>query len=431
MIVPSSSEALELPMAEAYFPELNALITENLVHSNSLQQRVSQTAERDFQLKEAKGRALPKLNAYSAVRYNHEKRYNAENEPTNNPQAVVNSWIQLEQPLYRGGEISSLIETAERRSEQTQSELKMRQRALEQDLRRNFLDLQLGLISLKTHALNRDQAQQSVDQQSRLVDQDAASQQSLLEARIRLQEQEERLASDKQTIASAVGQIQFLCPDFQPNLNTTIDSAFADIELLSDADLEAIVTEADLKMNALPEMESLRAQHAAEQSSEEVIASRGRPRFDLITGVSQGFVDDYRSSTSSYESVPQVNLYAGVQLSWNLFDGFQIQNGRLASKQRQRSMQLQQEEMRLRKRAELNTLLTRVNLNIAQIKTRSLRLSVVARNIDVKRVLVDQRQLSEYEYLEEQIRYSNLQIDLYRAYCDYLLQLSQIASFIQ
>lgn len=155
------------------------------------------------------------------------------------------------------------------------------------------------------------------------------------------------------------------------------------------------------------------------------IAERNRyPRIDFVAGVITDQLDAFDSSDFAL----RIQYFAGVQLSWNIFDGGRTRGEKMSILARRRIHELQAEGQRFRLDAETERLFADLDFAVRQISSRSTRADLARRRLDlVQRQLADNL-ATETQRLEAEIDLAERDLRVRESRIHYLLAMAQLAS---
>ena len=139
-----------------------------------------------------------------------------------------------------------------------------------------------------------------------------------------------------------------------------------------------------------------------------------------------GIFSDYLDSINQEDFVFRIQYYAGVQVNWNIFDGWQTDGWKRSSLARKRAYALQEEAARDETRQRIETLLAELQLNLKQIEARSKREIILDRRVTLLREQADRNQVTGVDRIEGEIDYLEVRQRLMEARVYYLLNLMEL-----
>lgn len=315
---------------ETYLPELADILSTVPDRAPQLVARAIEQEESTARLKQAQAAYYPRLDLGASVGY---RLSTYDNNQPDEDTFGLNFNATLRRPLYHWG-------------------------AIEARIRQARLDYKNETI-LRTLTLRRIERSIRADYLSLLINQTA-----LRNARLRRQLNEERIATLRTNVAA--GTVSALDSE-QSNLNlaetlVSIEQLEADQARILGAYRRTLGWDAPLRLEApLPAPgardvlawieatrnvgngdwlasngEVLHRTNLVEREKAERIriASSQKPLFNFSASAGQG-----QSNTSTQNNVTTLTYFAGIDVSWNIFDGFETRQRKIESKLRQRRLE--------------------------------------------------------------------------------------------
>lgn len=144
------------------------------------------------------------------------------------------------------------------------------------------------------------------------------------------------------------------------------------------------------------------------------------PLLSFVTGVFQDEVD----APNDPQTIYRTNYYVGVQLKWNIFDGFQARGLKIASKAKQRRLKTEMRQERAR--FELETYKTQDDLSVLKkvIKLRVARLEIANNQFVTQKRFLDEGKMTASDFLKAKISRDQVEVNLVESIIDYFNALS-------
>ena len=122
----------------------------------------------------------------------------------------------------------------------------------------------------------------------------------------------------------------------------------------------------------------------------------------------------------------RVQYYAGVQVNWNIFDGWQKDGFKRSTLARKRSYDLQEQAAKDNAYRSAKTLLADLQLNLKQIEARSKRAVILERRQKLVKEQVERNLLPGSELIEVEIDYQEVRQRLMESRVNYLINLMEL-----
>jgi outer membrane protein TolC len=131
-------------------------------------------------------------------------------------------------------------------------------------------------------------------------------------------------------------------------------------------------------------------------------------------------------SINQQDSVFRVRFYAGLQVNWNIFDGWQTDGHKRTTLARKRALALREQLARDDSRQQFQSLLADLQLNLKQIEARGKREEILARRVELLRQQVELDQVTGIDLIEGEIDYLEVRQRLMEARVNYLVNLMEL-----
>ncbi|HTO03209.1 MAG TPA: TolC family protein, partial [Opitutus sp.] len=175
-------------------------------------------------------------------------------------------------------------------------------------------------------------------------------------------------------------------------------------------------------------LEGLRDQIAAERLNYKIADTRLRPKFNLVAGASQ---DEFSYSVNIADKYKVQSYFAGVSVSWTVFDGFATRSAKISSLARRRQLEEnyrnQVEDTITAVKAQMRQLeFAARNLAITERLLFSAQDMVAAKQEDLKRGVASDADLNAVK-----LTLRDWQLTAYGARNDYMLKVARLLSATQ
>ncbi len=405
-------------LPEGLFPELNALLAVALKQSPTIDMGRMRVDEAEGNLESAEGRRKIHLNTYGRATVRNQNRDDISGDTT---QGLLYANLQLTKPLFHWGSLQAGEEMGELRFDQALGSLFTIKENLLVDVRNLYLQLAFTRQSRGLHEKNLELGEKLIGNQERLLDLGQTTPQQLLETRLLLHQFEENLLSTEKYI-------YYLEDRLGEATGTTIlpgalgNLPFPPVMPLVELEAERI---RQVLHNSLPQAPSIlhwRKNLEIEKLNWKALRQRTKPKLDLVLGAFQDQVD----TVSTDQFVNRFNYFAGFQVNWNIFDGFETRGKLTSSRARQRIYELQMEQAERALAQEGRQFLREILFLERQMANREKKLSLLRQQIALKEKQVEEGLIPANEYIRETIDFENANIELMRTKVDYLLGISRL-----
>lgn len=409
------------PLPEALFPQLRDLMAAADANSPGIKTYELALEEADANVNMAKAEGRIRASTYARASGIYETRINSEAASPTDFRFGPNVSLQASLPIYNWGAIEAREEVARMRARLMQAQVENKREAVHQEVRRYFLEYLIATQAAEIARENIAYADRKVEAQEALLQSGQAARRNLMEARIfRLEREEELLNAQKQarfnlTLLRELTGLDGL--EIEP-------VEFPEVPVMDEAALESLRRAAG-SAGTTPEQQSLEAELAAERQVFRDYRARNRPRLDLVAGGMVDTVEEYQGP-GKYKSVPRVWSYAGLQGSWNIFDGGSMKSAQMASMARQRRTEGRIDEARQRRLRSADFNAQEVTLASAQIQTRTHRVDLLKGIVDLMERQLADNIIPANDLFERKIELERTQVELLRAKASYLLNVAEL-----
>lgn len=408
-----------IPFAEDIFPEVRELIELAAGASTELQASQWRVEERSGDLEAARGQRRPQANLYARLLAAYETRDDIDDTFRGN----VNANLTVTQPLYRWGNLLRQQEIAAHRVELETVELQRVGAEQFMQVRRAYL--QWILMRERREILQQSIALSAsfVEARRQLVEAGQRSEQDVLEMEARLLENHESLAWVENSLVDLEHSLRRLAGRGL-RVEDLAGGPISAIQPLSPDELEGLKAFVQSRVGEIsdPMEDRFALLETIEDKQLASLDKRHWPAFDLVAGV----LSDRLDAVNIDDSVIRVQYYAGLQVSWNLFDGWQTKAHKRSALARKRGFALYRDQADENTRRTADSLLAALQLNLKQMEARGKRESLLERRVSLLREQAERDLITGTERLEGEIDYLEVRQRLMEARVNYLINLMQL-----
>lgn len=164
-----------------------------------------------------------------------------------------------------------------------------------------------------------------------------------------------------------------------------------------------------------------RVQQAMEQYTVESV--RQRPRLDLVGGVTQDQI-----AVFGRDDIDRTSLFVGIEVTWDIFDGFESRGRRRAALAHRRLEERRMERQRSEWAAEIQRLETSVEASGRELKLQEEKLELSCRRLAQRREDFERGLISETSFYAAKLAYSENDLAVAEARAAYLLAIAELIS---
>lgn len=407
-------------MPEDFFLELRGMLLQALDRAPDMEAENLSLEEARGNLRAALSQGLPRVRLDTRFLYQYEERLDAENDDYDQSDVVATANLQVTQPIYHWGAISASRRIGELDFDRALEDRLGVGSRVAFEVRNRYLDYLLANYRLILAQENNAVADRLVRQQEELAAAGRVAEQTVLETRLAAQRITESLVFARKDVAALevfLSRATGVTPTPPTALPEPIELAQLSESALGRA---AAGIPADN-----PSLSNMRLALEQEQERFRMIRAETRPKINLVAGIFQDQVDDIRTNFS-IATVPRINFYAGVQVSWNIFDGWQTEGLKMASLARQRMGQarLAQEEERLAR--EVDRLVTEIRFSAEQQETRDRRAELLTQRLALMEEQAAQQRVALNTVLRERNEVEQARLDAIAVRFDLLRNLARL-----
>jgi outer membrane protein TolC len=324
-------------LPEKQLPELELILESARINAPDLIEQDLLETESDLRLKQAKSAYYPKLDVVTNFGYRKDFRQNAED--TDNLGFTYSA--NLNRPLYYWGAIEARIEQARIDNDNNSLNYQNNLRAIERRIRADYLNLILDNIALENELKRKDLLEgRSLDDQinydaGKLSEREYRDRQRALASSLLKIEQ---IQQSKKRIAERFKFYAGWHSDAGKQITTVPMVDLDQTESWILEQLNQIEQTAWFEFSYFGESKLNDIQHQEEAIT--LIESKQKPLVSASMSASQN-----QTNTSSQNNVDTFSVFAGIQVSWNIFDGFQTKNEKIEAEAKLRRFKLQFDQL--------------------------------------------------------------------------------------
>jgi hypothetical protein len=250
-----------------------------------------------------------------------------------------------------------------------------------------------------------------------------SSEQDVLEMEARLLENYESLAYIENRINDLQGTLRRLVgPSI--DLASLGEKSLSIIEPMPAEEFENLTRRAVGKTTGWtdPSIEHYSVLEGIESENLAILDKRNYPTVDLVAGV----FTDYIDGVNQVDLIVRFQYYAGIQVNWSIFDGWQTDGWKRSSLARKRAFALQEDAAKDQTQQRAGKLLAELQLNLKQIEARGKREVILERRLTYLREQAERAQITGVDRIEGEIDYLEVRQRLMEARVNYLMNLMEL-----
>lgn len=419
LLLPGILFAETIPFAEEVFPELQGLMVRAAGDSPEMRLLQLRLEEKAGDLDVAIARNRPSVRANASLLGNYEMRDDIDNEFGGD----VSARISVNQPLYQWGNLKRQVNVARQRLELEGVEYERQGAEKFMQLREAYLRWILMGERSRIIRQSISLSESFVAARRQLLEAGQSSEQDVLEMEARLLENRESLAFVEKSMSNHLDTLSRLTG--LPVGGSTLEGgSLSQIEPMSSEAFKNLQSSIRSGMSGVADPLQSRWE-LLEQIEDEQLAildKRNWPFIDFIAGA----FGDQLDSINQQDSVERLQLYAGVQVNWNIFDSWQTDGYKRSSLARKRAYALRAEEASDDFSRRVENLLAEIQLNLKQIEARGKRESLLDRRVTLLRQQAERNLITGIDLIEGEINYLNVQQWHMEARVNYLINLMRL-----
>ncbi len=409
-------EAELLP--ESVFPRLDAALRQSLDYSFRM-------VEESFRQEEARGEAEARASGlYPSVSGNF--RYLARLEERDDRErrrrdTQPQAGLMVRQPLYHWGALRAESRVGRIRQAIAEHNRAEAYRLLALEIRGQFLDLVVRAKELEVAAYEHELAEQELRRGERLLEREEIAQEEVRE--LRLNAEEHQLRKERREAEYRLAERDF--------------SRVVGVEVTEDTGIPAGVPYLGVEASDepsrfrelirkdgryLPRMDAARKRVDEAESRRDAERSRVRPQLNLVAGVTQDQVAVFDRG-----DIDRTVGFAGLEVTWNLFDGYEARGRRAAANARRRM----EEQRRNREEREwaaeverlestLGFLQRELNLAEDRLVLERERLERDERALEAGRISSREMSLARIEYMQRELAATERRAEYLMGFAEFL-----------
>lgn len=405
---------------EEWFPELEAVLRAAVVEAP----RLEILRER---MREQEGEARV-LESWRRLRVDSNVRllgaYEMRSDIDDRFRGTVHGNVQAVQPLYHWNRLENQSEIGRLRRELGAIEFERGGRHHLAEVRRAFLEWVLAGERVAVFKRSAEVAAGLLEHERGLLDIGRGTEASVMELEARLLEGRERLAHHERERARLERRLEELT-GVPGVVSAHRDTAFPEVETLDLNGVEMLARR--LGGRGAEHSPGVRAEEKMREIEDRrhAIVSRNRyPRVDFVAGVHT----DQLEAFDRDDFALRMQYFAGVQVSWSIFDGRRTEGEKMAALARRRVHELQADAARERMGAETAGLLDELEFVVKQLSARMTRADLLRRRADLLDEQAERGLASARERLEARLDYEDTRLRVLESRAQYLVHLMHLAA---
>jgi outer membrane protein TolC len=326
------------PLAEILFPELEGVLRQAVSQSPQMVDQNLKLAIEEANSIVSSAKMYPRASAYVRELYQIEDRRDI-GKTTEAEKFYYD--LSLYQPIYHWGALKASSDMGKIRVELEKGKVKNAYQSLVQKLRSDYINLVITKLALRNAELALSRREADLELKKASLEEGEASKGSVGGAEITLKEARFNHVRSESEFGYSLRSFQRLSGIDEFTIDRVADG-FPDV-IYHDSIIRNEVEEFGTKgRESHSKMEAATMEIEKEELNFRIHKVRMRPKLSLIAGINQ---DELSSATSTNNRTATQRTYIGVQVSWNIFDGFETKGRKLASMKRLR--QLRESKKRL------------------------------------------------------------------------------------
>lgn len=415
----STSLLSRVEYAEELFPELVPMLQRASENGTESQLARLRREERLGEVDATLAQNRTKVSAYARLTSAYEMRDDIDNRF----RGTVYGTVNLSKPLYQWGNMDRREEVAEERvafEEVASSETSAR---YYMDIRRAYLQLLLMREQRIILEQSISLSESFVEARRKLVDVGQSSEQEVLEMEATLLENREGLAYVEKRIEDLGASLQRLIGNGFSQQQVS-GQPLSVIQPMNLDELDALISEVN-SSNRIQQGPSTRKFEVLEEIEDkqiQILDKNDWPTLDFVAGI----YTDHLDTAGEDDFFLRVQYYAGVQVNWNIFDGWQTDAWKRSALARKRAYSLQAQAAKSEDQRRAESLLAELQLNLKQIEARGKREDILSRRMELVREQAERALITGVERIEGEIDYLEVRQRLMEARVNYLINLMEL-----
>ncbi len=417
----ANNSAIDAFLPEEVYPELQAIINSAEINAPSLQTHRNYNDEASERYEQAKARRYLNAKLYANIGPRNEYYQSGNSEDTST--FAMNTGINLYRPIYHWGAIEAGIKQAQLGSQSANLELEQKRSDLIRNLRADFLQLHLA-----EQAYNNELKKQKITDETikRAELEHKSGKISKVKLRSILLEKEqselslERISARKQQITERFATTY----GWKNPLKITATIPALDLEQALHWHKTA---KQSLSKSAVYQLYPIQQQlNSLEHHKEQqvIIAANTRPLFNLFLSGVQG-----QRNTATDNDVSSFAVTAGINVSWNIFDGFRTRHQKMEAKIKQRRLEAQLEISASDLLLEQQRILNSLGLRLRELNILEQRYSIQSDEYLEAKQDLEAGRITEPQLQASELALETMQYKLYEARANTLMGISDYREF--
>jgi len=421
---PASDDSLRIP--EDYFPGLKTLLETALKQSSRMIANNANEVIAETDRVSMRAGQLPTVGGYgSYYPWDRERRGSAPDPVTVGNNKKVGYNFSLNQPVYAWGALHNNTKIGELRLKMAQGQTADAYRLLVGEIRTQYLQLIVKKAGLARVRLNQRIADDALALARSKQEKNVISEADLFGPTIAAEQA--RLWTDRTEFEYESSKVLFgkLC-GVPPLTDEEIPEAIPAVSPAS-ASIDRVV--AEFTGHGEPDtyyLRNLRRGIEVERLNYKIVSTRLKPKVNAVAGVSQddqvfGFADQ----TARYKIQ---SAYAGVSVSWNVFDGFATRSAKIASLTRRRELERSYKEQSADLLVALQNQKRQLEFSTRSLAITEKLLGSAANGVKVAEDDLKRGLTSDAAVDAARLNFYGAQLETYAARNDYLMRVAELLS---
>lgn len=414
--------ASPLAQPEEMLPQLAEIINSARQNAPSLVEQDYFRQEADQRLQQAKSSYYPSVDLNANLGYRKDYRDQGAEDTS---KFGLSYSARLTRPLYHWGAIEARIEQAKVDNDIEALQYLQNTQQIYRAIRSDYLTLLLNQASLKNEQLKKDLLKNDLERLK-------ADFQTGNISELEYQTKELDLQNSLLLINSIGRDQKRIIARFKQNAGWNRELNFeAEIPSVDLESLEVWISDVNTMLNGVTmtnNIAGLITQYEIEKQAKEltIIQARQRPLFNFMASASQG-----QSNTSTQNNVDTFSLFGGINVSWNIFDGFRTKHQKIEAKLKHRRLEAKLNRLSDDLGLEQQSMVDRLQSQVEQTDVLEKRYKLQLRSFENSQTEAQAGRLSTSELTLAESRLSELKVTLLEARAMLLMQMSDYLDLIE
>jgi outer membrane protein TolC len=319
------------PMAEVLFPELEGVLRHAVSQSPEMVDQNLKLAIEEADSIVSSAKLYPRASAYVRELYQIEDRRDI-GKRTEAEKFYYD--LSLYQPIYHWGALKASSDIGKILVELEKGKVKNAYQILIQKLRSDYINLVITKLTLRNAEMALNQREADLELKKASLEEGEASKGSVGGAEITLKEARFNHVRSESEFGYSLRSFRRLSGMNEFTIERVADG-FPDVTHNNSVIRNEVEEFETNGRENHSKMEAATMEIEKEELNFRIQKVRMRPNLSLIAGINQ---DELSSATSTNGRTATQRNYVGVQVSWNIFDGFETKGRKLASMNRLRQL---------------------------------------------------------------------------------------------